>query len=94
MLEGLFRYGTLYRKNECTPTDIKYEDMAVTATMQSVLDHQLNKTLDDPLVHERASILHLDTFDEPLEFIVKYGFDGFSQVSLFTLLSYLFTFYS
>ena len=71
-----------FRKNECTPADIKFEDMTVTASMQSVLDHQLKKTFDDPLLLERSSVLHVDTFNEPLEYIVKYGFDGYSQVSI------------
>ena len=71
-----------YRKNECTPDEIKFEDMTVTASMQSVLDHQLKKTFDDPLLLERSSVLHMDTFNEPLEYIIKYGFDGYGQVSI------------
>ena len=72
-----------YRKTECTPAGIEFGDMEVKASLQAVLDHQLSRMLDDPLYLERVSALPtLDNFDAPTEYIIKYGFDGMSQVSI------------
>ena len=71
-----------YRKAECTPAGIEFSDSEVKAPLQEVLDHQLKRMLDDPLMLERVSVLHLDNFDEPMEFINKLGYDGFSSVSM------------
>ena len=54
--------------------------MEVKAPLQAVLDHQLNRMLDDPLHLERVSVLNVDNFDDDLEYIIKYGYDGMSQV--------------
>ena len=73
-----------YRKSECTPMGIQFGEKEVTAPMQEVLDHQMRRLLDDPQLTQRVSVLaHPSMADhvEPMEFIVKYGFDGFSQVS-------------
>ena len=70
----------LYRKNYCTPADIEFGATEVKASLQSVLDHQMKRMFDDPLLLERVSVLHLDNFDDPAEYIIKYGYDGMSQV--------------
>ena len=67
-----------YRKEFCAPKGIVFNDTEVIASMQQVLDHQVSKLLDDPLVEERVSVL---APNGPLEFLVKLGFDGLGQVS-------------
>ena len=70
-----------YRKTFCTPNNINFEDMEVFVGMQDVLDHQMRRMFDDPIFHQRVSALIIEN-DAPLKLIVKYGFDGFSQVSV------------
>ena len=76
-----------FRKNECTPRGITYEDMVVFAPFQEILDHQMRVMFDDPFFYNRVSAI-VDVNPAPLYFLVKYGYDGFSQVSNLHLNSY------
>ena len=72
-----------YRKEECTPRGIVFEDTTVYAPLQEVLDHQLRKMFDDPIFYDRVSaIVDTDPIPTPLDYIIKLGYDGFSHVSI------------
>ena len=69
-----------YRKNECSPRGIVFSETEVVAPLQAVLDHQMEKMLDDPNLRDRVSVL---AENGPLEFLSKYGHDALSQVFTF-----------
>ena len=66
-----------YRKNNCSPRGIVFSETEVVAPLQAVLDHQMEKMLDDPNLRDRVSVL---AENGPLELLSKYGSDNMSQV--------------
>ena len=68
-----------YRKNECSPRGIVFSDTEVVAPLQAVLDHQMEKMLDDPNFRDRVSVL---AENGPLDLLSKYGSDAMSQVPI------------
>ena len=68
-----------YRKQFCTPDGIEFNDLEVTVSIKNVLEHQIRRMFDDPMFKERVSVLSSEN-EAPLEYIIKYGYDAFSQV--------------